>query len=71
MEPPLVLPPIQAPTLEVWGSGDMALTEGQMTRSAEPVVGSWRDERLDGPGYSMQLEAPDEVNRLPHDFVPQ
>jgi len=42
-----------------------------MTRSAEPVVGSWRYERLDGPGYWMQLEVPDEVNRLPQDFVPQ
>jgi pimeloyl-ACP methyl ester carboxylesterase len=68
--PPLVLPPIQAPTLGVWSSGDMALTEGQMTRSAEQVAGSWRYERLDGPGHWMQLEAPDEVNRLLGDFLP-
>jgi pimeloyl-ACP methyl ester carboxylesterase len=68
--PPLVLPPIQAPTLGVWSSGDMALTEGQMTRSAEQVAGSWRYERLDGPGHWMQLEAPVEVNRLLGDFLP-
>jgi pimeloyl-ACP methyl ester carboxylesterase len=29
------LPPLQAPTLGVWSSGDFALTEAQMTRSAE------------------------------------
>jgi pimeloyl-ACP methyl ester carboxylesterase len=68
--PPLELPPIQAPTLGVWSSGDMALTEGQMTRSAEQVAGPWRYERLDGPGHWMQLEAPDEVSRLLGDFLP-
>ena len=31
--PPLALPPIAAPTMGVWSSGDIALTEGQMTRS--------------------------------------
>jgi pimeloyl-ACP methyl ester carboxylesterase len=68
--PPLELPPIQAPTLGVWSSGDMALTEGQMTRSAEQVAGSWRYERLDGPGHWMQLEVSDEVSRLLQDFLP-
>ncbi len=67
---PLVLPPVQAPTMGVWSSGDFALTEGQMTRSAEHVSGPWRYERLEGPGHWMQLEAPDEVNRLLVDFLP-
>jgi pimeloyl-ACP methyl ester carboxylesterase len=70
VDPPLVLPPIQAPTMGVWSSGDFALTEGQMTRSAEHVAGPWRYERLEGPGHWMQLEAPDEVNRLLGDFLP-
>ena len=30
-EPPLELPPIQAPTMGVWSSRDFALTEKQMT----------------------------------------
>jgi pimeloyl-ACP methyl ester carboxylesterase len=64
------LPPIQAPTMGVWSSGDMALTERQMADSAENVAGPWRYERLDGPGHWMQLEAPDEVNRLLIDFLP-
>ena len=63
-------PPIQAPTMGVWSSGDFALTEAQMTRSAENVAGLWRYERLDGPGHWMQLDAPDAVNRLLVDFLP-
>ena len=65
----LEFPPVQAPTMGVWSSGDVALTEGQMTSSASNVAGSWRYERLDGPGHWLQLEAPDEVNRLLVDFL--
>ena len=64
------LPPIQAPTMGVWSSGDVALTERQMMNSAENVAGAWRYERLDGPGHWMQLEAPDDVSRLLIDFLP-
>ena len=67
--PPLVLPPIQSPTMGVWSSGDVALTEGQMTRSAAHVEGPWRYERIDGPGHWMQLEAPGEVSGLLADFL--
>jgi hypothetical protein len=48
----------------VWSSGDPALTEGQMIRSASNVAGPWRYERLEGPGHWMGLEAPGKVNRL-------
>jgi pimeloyl-ACP methyl ester carboxylesterase len=65
----LELPPVQAPTMGVWSSGDPALTEGQMTRSASQVAGPWRYERLDGTGHWMQLEEPDDVNRLLVDFL--
>src|SRR6266851_559127 len=67
--PPLALPPVQAPTLGVWSSGDFALTDAQMTRSAEHVAGPWRYARLEGPGHWMQLEAPDRVNALLLDFL--
>jgi pimeloyl-ACP methyl ester carboxylesterase len=69
VQPGLEFPPIQAPTMGVWSSGDIALTEGQMTSSTRNVSGGWRYERLDGPGHWMQLEAPDEVNRLLVDFL--
>jgi pimeloyl-ACP methyl ester carboxylesterase len=71
VSPPVDLPAVQAPTMGVWSSGDIALTEGQMTRSAANISGKWRYERLDGPGHWMQLEAPDEVNRLLLDFLPR
>jgi pimeloyl-ACP methyl ester carboxylesterase len=53
----------------VWSSEDLALTEGQMIRSASQVAGPWRYERLDGSGDWLQLEAPSEVNRLLIDFL--
>lgn len=68
--PALELPPVHAPTMGVWSSGDVALLERQMADSAKSVAGPWRSERLDGPGHWMQLEAPDEVNRLLLDFLP-
>ena len=67
---PPQLPPVQAPTMGLWSTGDPALTEIQMTDSAENVAGPWRYERLEGPGHWMQLDAPDEVNALLLDFLP-
>jgi pimeloyl-ACP methyl ester carboxylesterase len=64
------LPPVAASTMGVWSSGDMALTERQMTSSAAHVTGAWRYERLDGPGHWMQLEAPEALNGLLIDFLP-
>jgi pimeloyl-ACP methyl ester carboxylesterase len=66
----LELPPVQAPTMGIWSSGDIFLTAAQMTSSAASVAGPWRYERLDGPGHWMQLEAPAELNRLLLDFLP-
>jgi pimeloyl-ACP methyl ester carboxylesterase len=69
--PPLTLPLVRAPTMGVWSTADMALTEVQMTDSAQNVAGSWRYERLDGPGHWMQLEAPEVLNALLLDFLPR
>jgi pimeloyl-ACP methyl ester carboxylesterase len=69
--PPVRLPPVQAATMGVWSTGDPALTEAQMTDSAENVAASWRYERLEGPGHWMQLDAPDQVNALLLDFLPR
>ena len=68
--PRLALPPVQAPTMGIWSDGDRFLTEAQMTGSQEYVQGSWRYERLAGPGHWMQLEAPDVVSGLLTDFLP-
>ncbi|HET9975116.1 MAG TPA: alpha/beta fold hydrolase [Streptosporangiaceae bacterium] len=69
--PPVQLPPVQAPTMGIWSTGDFALTEVQMTDSAGNVAGPWRYERLDGPGHWLQLDAPDKVSALLLDFLPR
>jgi pimeloyl-ACP methyl ester carboxylesterase len=69
--PPVRLPPVLATTMGVWSTGDFALTEAQMTDSAANVAGTWRYERLDGPGHWLQLDAPDQVNGLLLDFLPR
>ncbi len=70
IEPPLVFPQVQAPTMGVWSSGDFALDEAGMTGSQRYVDGSWRYERIDGAGHWMQLDAPDQVSALLVDFLP-
>jgi pimeloyl-ACP methyl ester carboxylesterase len=68
--PPLQFPPVQAPAMGLWSTGDFALSEVQMTDSAQNMAGPWRYERLEGPGHWMQLEAPGRVNELLLDFLP-
>ena len=62
--PPPALPPVTAPTLGVWSSGDRFVVEAQMTGSGTAVAGPWRYARVEDAGHWMQLERPDEVNRL-------
>ena len=64
------MPKVAAPTMGVWSTADMALTEVQMTDSAEAVEGSFRYERVEGVGHWVQLEAPEATNRLLVDFLP-
>jgi pimeloyl-ACP methyl ester carboxylesterase len=70
IEPPIVFPQIQSPTMGVWSSGDFALDEAGMLGSHRFIDVLWRYERLEGPGHWMQLEAPDEVSALLVDFLP-
>jgi pimeloyl-ACP methyl ester carboxylesterase len=67
--PGIEVPPVKAPTMGMWSSGDMALLEDQMRNSSKFVEGSWRYERIDGAGHWMQLEAPERVNELLIDFL--
>jgi len=64
------LPTVKAPTLGVWSSGDVALTEAQMTGSEKYLSGTFRYERIEDAGHWMQLEAPEIVNHLLLDFLP-
>jgi len=67
--PPLPFPPIPAPTMGIWSTDDIALTEDQMVRSKDHVSGPWRYERVEDAGHWMQLDRPDEVNALLIDFL--
>ncbi|MDQ1005676.1 pimeloyl-ACP methyl ester carboxylesterase [Streptomyces sp. V4I23] len=62
------LPPIEVPTMGVWGAGELFITEEALTATAEYTTGSWRYERID-TGHWMPLEAPEETNRLLLDFL--
>ena len=64
------LPPVPAPTMGIFGTADLYLTEDAMVRSASKVTGQWRYERLEGAGHFIPLERPDELNRLLLDFLP-
>jgi len=66
---PAALPPIRVPTMGVWSTDDIAVTEAAMTGTQRYVVGGWRYERIEGAGHWMQLDAPDRVNDLLTDFL--
>ena len=70
LEAPPSLPPVTAPTLGMWSSGDHYLTEDRMLASDQHVTGPWRYERLEGVSHWMQLDAPHRVNDLLLDFLP-
>jgi pimeloyl-ACP methyl ester carboxylesterase len=61
---PRPLPPVAAPTLGVWSTGDRYLTEQAMRRSGEHVTGPWRYERLEDAGHWVQLDQPERVTGL-------
>jgi pimeloyl-ACP methyl ester carboxylesterase len=69
INPPPELPPIRCPVMGVWGRGETALTEKQMTGSQAYVEGRWRYERLENAAHWMQLDAPEDLNALLLDFL--
>jgi len=62
------LPNVIAPTMGIWGSRDIALTEQQMRASGEFVAGPFLYESLEA-GHWMMLTRPDQVNTLLLDFL--
>jgi pimeloyl-ACP methyl ester carboxylesterase len=69
LEPRPMLPPVAAPTLGLWSTGDRYLTEDRMIRSGEHVAGPWRYERIDRASHWMQLDATQRVNELLLEFL--
>jgi pimeloyl-ACP methyl ester carboxylesterase len=58
------LPPVAAPVLGLWSTGDAYLAEDAMTRSAAHVTGPWRYERIEAATHWLQLDAPERVTAL-------
>jgi pimeloyl-ACP methyl ester carboxylesterase len=58
------LPPVAAPVLGLWSTGDIYLAEEPMLRTERHVTGRWRYERIDAPTHWLQLDAPARVNGL-------
>ena len=69
LEPRRQVPPVAAPTLGIWSTGDNYLTEDRMLRSAEQVTGPWRYERIENASHWMQLDASERVNDLLVEFL--
>ena len=59
-----VFPPVAAPTLGIWSTGDAYLTEELMLASEKRVRGSWRYERVEDASHWMQLDQPERINEL-------
>lgn len=63
------LPRIAVPTLGVWSSGDIALTEDQMRRSGDFVDGPFVYERIERVGHWIPTGAPERTTHLLKDFL--
>ncbi len=66
---PRRMPPVQAPTLGIFGAGDQFLTEDAMRRSGEFVAGPWRYEHFADSGHWVPRDEPARLNRLLLDFL--
>lgn len=66
---PPALPKVQAPTLGIWSSGDLYLTEDRMLRSAAYVSGHWEYVRIEDASHWIPLDQPARLNRLSLEFL--
>jgi pimeloyl-ACP methyl ester carboxylesterase len=67
--PPPALPPVAAPTLGIWSTGDHYLDGERMKNSAALVRGPWRYEEIPDASHWVPLDAPDRLNELLLDWL--
>jgi pimeloyl-ACP methyl ester carboxylesterase len=67
--PPRDYPKVRVPTMGVWSTRDLALTEEQMTASGDYVAAEWRYERIEGASHWIPLDAPEDLNGLLLDWL--
>jgi pimeloyl-ACP methyl ester carboxylesterase len=63
------LPLVACPVMGVWSTGDMALSEQQMTGSQQFVSGPWRYERIEGANHWIPVDASEQLSSLLVDFL--
>ena len=63
------LRPVTCPTMGVWSSGDMALSEKQMTESERFVSGPWRYERIEGANHWIPVYASEQLSSMLVEFL--
>jgi pimeloyl-ACP methyl ester carboxylesterase len=62
--PARALPPVLAPTLGIWSTGDHYLDGERMVNSGSLTGGPWRYEEIPGASHWVPLDAPDRLNEL-------
>jgi pimeloyl-ACP methyl ester carboxylesterase len=67
--PPLALPPVRAPVLGIWSTGDHYLDGERWKKSGSLVQGPWRYEEIAGASHWIPLDAPDHLNGLLLDWL--
>ncbi len=64
------LPPVTAPVLGIWSTGDHYL-DGEMMRNSAPLVkGPWRYEEISGASHWVPVDAPGRLNELLLEWLP-
>jgi pimeloyl-ACP methyl ester carboxylesterase len=63
------LPPVRAPTLGIWSTGDHYLDGEGMAKSGAYVEAPWRHEVIEGASHWIPLDAPDRLNALLLDWL--
>jgi pimeloyl-ACP methyl ester carboxylesterase len=69
LRPRRPLPPVRAPALGLWSTGDHYLTEAPMRESAAHVDAPFRYERIEDASHWIPLDAPERVNALLTEFL--
>jgi pimeloyl-ACP methyl ester carboxylesterase len=67
--PPPALPPVKAPTLGIWSTGDHYLDGQRMRDSGAFVEGPWRYAEIAGASHWIPLDAPGQLNPLLLDWL--
>jgi pimeloyl-ACP methyl ester carboxylesterase len=62
-------PPVTAPTMGIWSTGDHYLDGERMRDSAQLVEADWRYEEVDGASHWIPLDAPDLLTEILLDWI--